>query len=259
MWKDIYVILFIIMVSYIFTVSETKKFDKQMMFIMLALMIIILYKVIHYRNNSVNNGVNDGVSEGFININASDIQNWLSSAPDSQGGEVEGPSTNRLVSEAETINENLQKTLEEVSKLKAVLLEKENKDKNVNDDYLSSLDTRNMQTMQNKELQKLQTDIENAKVMLSQLEIAKSTKKYPKIPVYSSCVVSNADGTYNVDSQDTNQVQKNMQTQQPTIAGNTNGINPPVVGGVQQTSQSNEMLNKMLSNILQNGVNLNFT
>lgn len=255
MWKDIYVILFIIMVSYIFTVSETKKFDKQMMFIMLALMIIILYKVIHYRNS----GVNEGVNEGFININANDIQNWLSSAPDSQGGDVEGPSTNRLVGEAENINENLQKTLEEVSKLKNILLEKENRDKNVNDDYLSSLDTRNMQTMQNKELQKLQTDIENAKVMLSQLEIAKSTKKYPKIPVYSSCVVSNADGTYNVDSQDTNQVQKNMQSQQPTIAGNTNGINLPVVGGVQQTSQGNEMLNKMLSNVLQNGVNINFT
>jgi hypothetical protein len=249
MWKDIYVILFVILVSYIFTISETKKFDKQMMFILLALMIVILYKVMHYKDN--------GTEEGFQTINANEIQSWLSNAPAEQGAPADGASTGLLVGKANEINENLAETLAEVAKLKDILLEKEKRDENSNEDYLNSFDTRNMQTMQNKELQKLQTDIENAKVMLSQLEIAKSTKKYPKIPVYSSCVISNADGTYNLNTPNSNDaVTKDMQSQQQTVVGNGKVKG---TGLVTPQSQGNEMISKMLGNILQNGVNLNFT
>lgn len=244
MMKDIYVILFVIVMSYIFVVSDKKKFDQQMMFILLTLMIVILYKLMHYKK-----------LEGFVNINASEIQNWLTSSENVDAtNEIK---VGELSSKADVINENLTRTLGEITKLKDILLEKE-KQSNVDDDYLSSLDTRNMQTMQNKELQKLQSDIENAKVMLSQLEIAKSTKKYPKIPVYSSCVISNADGSYNMDTPNASNkgnLTPSMQSQQPTMGGD---VQKPQTVTPQQQNQQNLMLNKMLSNILQNGINLNF-
>lgn len=241
MWKDILTILFIITVSYIFSVSEIKKFDQQMIFILLTLMVLVLYKIIHFKQN---------VSENFQNINAADITRWVGSSRDEKTL-VSAPNNDTvtaLKTEADKINENLQKNIEELSKVKNILLEREQeKENDVNKDYVSSLDTRNMQTSQNIQLKSLQTDIENANILLKELEMEKSTRKYPKIPIYSSCVVSNPDGSYNLDTPN---------IEQQGAVQNQNKYNAAARQVASSPRTNNDIVN-LLKNVINKGVNLN--
>ena len=56
-----------------------------------------------------------------------------------------------------------------------------------------------IQSNQNENL-KLAEDIKNAKQLLEKVNVENVKEEQSKIPVYSSCVVSNADGGYSKDT-----------------------------------------------------------
>lgn len=235
--NNLLVIFAVICASYIFTLSNKKQFDTQLMFILLTFMIIILYKT-----NLLETIFNRGTKEGFLinEIDGTKIGEFLAGSPQDDRERI------NYNQKADEINANLTGLSNEVKKLNEMLMNKEEQTSNntVHQDYLSSIDIRNIQTRQNEDLNRLSDDIRKAKNLLTQTEIEKNNKTYHKIPVYSSCVISNADGTLTEDG--------------PNESGAnsvSDGNNPNNTG----SSSSNDDMINFLKNVIENGVNINLS
>jgi hypothetical protein len=88
----------------------------------------------------------------------------------------------------------------------------------------------------------------------------KNNKNYPKIPVYSSCIVSEASGTYSVDNANQQQ-QNNQEMGKPSVS-----YGQRIVPGVQQYNPLKEIktaenmtFDDVINGLAQNEININFT
>ena len=195
---DVIAIIAIIAFSFLFTLKETKYLNHQLLFVVMALVVILFYKILYYNNTY--NGNN--LSEGFQNVpervnNAmSKIQEFRRSMPDANV-ELTDQQTDRLQEQTEEIN----KSLNEVK----YLLSEYNSGSNVSkeqgsgEDPVGSLNLNASQVIQDKELDMVEKQLDQVKANLISVENQKKEKKYKKIPVYSSCVVSEANGSYSVE------------------------------------------------------------
>lgn len=234
--NNLLVIFAVIGASYIFTLADNKQFDNQLMFVLLTFMILVLYKT-NLLNKLMKN------EEGFIinEIDGTSIGEFLR-------GEPTGIDKIDYNKKADEINQNLTNLSNEIKKLNEQIETKEENDKNnenIDKDYLSSLDIRNIQTRQNEDLNRLSDEIKKAKNLLIQTEIDKNNKNYHKIPVYSSCVISNADGSITED--EPNEADNNMNNNQIKDIKHTGS-----------STSTDDMLN-FLNNVIENGVNVNLT
>ena len=244
MWKDILIIFIVIISSYIFTLSSIQKFDKQMTFILIQLLVLIIFKMIYYKNKIVNSGIKEnfqGTSTptpsstpppGTENLNLSMVNDWIGAVQNNvQTGKISDDSLRTLSNEANQLQTKLDKVSTEILSLKELITMKDNKSNNNNKNIVNTLDTATIQSNQNENLKQLAKDIKSARALLENVSMAQQTKEYPKIPVYSSCVVSNADGGYSLDTpnkdsqnQKNNQVQQNKSNQRISAVSSGAGL-----------------------------------
>lgn len=239
MWKDILVILIILVASYLFTVSSVQRFDLQLIFILLTLIILILYKIIYYKKQIQKNSINENFQN---NLNVSEINNWLGSVSKAVSDGNSDKSLEKLSNESQALQNKLDTVQKELLTLKEMLTLKDKKDNEVDVSIVNALDTTTIQSNQNENLKKLASDIQNAKQILEKVSVENVNKEYPKIPVYSSCVVSNADGGYSKDT-------PNKDAEKEGTSQDNNQLS--------QTRKTNYNITQAIADVLKNGINLN--
>jgi hypothetical protein len=246
--KDILVVLLIIGISYLFTLTETKKFDTQLMFILLGLTVVIVYKFIHYKNITKTNVLNESFT---TDKDVSDkIDDWANNALTTNSNVV-SPNVEELKTNANTIIDN-QKQLNE---LYSKLLEKSEGTATTtdSDDSAQLFDLTSSQTLQDTRLRLIKQKIEDLKLAIKKKENQMDAVDYPKIPIYSSCVVADANGEYSDDS-----VQNTGSVSGSGVIGDTvNMVGKPEMGGTSGDNNSpNNGLNNALSKLLSNGIDI---
>lgn len=258
MYKDIAVIIAIIVSSYVFTLKQGTKnglFNPQLMYILLALGMVVLFKVIHYKKLTRNN-------EGFTNDVTTELHKFM-----------EGISNDNIADRITTLNDSEKKKFVEAtsnlaSQIESLKLHLSQANKDPSDKLSSSLGTSDtmdlgsMQKIQNFQIEYLQKQIEKSKQLLQQQEIEENIKKYKPIKVYSSCAVSSADGSFNEDnlsatkSNSTNMTNDQVQS----VANMLNTIGQTGVGNSNTNTQNNEnVLGNLLAGVLnsqQTSINL---
>ena len=249
MLKDIFIIILIVVLSYVFTIRQNNKdriFNPQLMFILLALSVIVAYKVIYFKKLSK-------FEEGFNTDVGSEIINF-----------IEGLGNDNVSDRISTISEaDRKKYIDAITNLsgKVDVLHQQMKENADNESPNSNLGTNDtlsleaIQKMQNFQIDFLQKQIDKSKELLQQQEIEENIKKYKPLKVYSSCTVSSADGSFNEDSlENTRAGQSNLTGgQMQSINNMLNTISQGNISdgaSVQQPVQNQNVLAGVLSSLL---------
>lgn len=247
MYKDIAVIIAIVLTSYVFTLKQGNKtglFNPQLMYILLALGMVVLFKVIHYKNLS---------KEGFESDIASEMHRFIE-------GQVNDNVADRLSTISEADRKRYTDQIADLSSQIAVLNQRlldGDKPSGLNSE-LGTNDTMNLETiqkMQNFQIDYLQKQIERSKQLLQQQEIEENIKKYKPIKVYSSCAVSSADGSFNEDSLSATKSNNTSMTndQVKSMADMLNTIGQTGAGNSDTNTQNSEnVLGNLIAGVLNN-------
>lgn len=196
---DLLILLLIVAFSYVFKLSQTKNYDSQLIFILLAVLTIVIYKYAIYRQLAKSEGFQDFTDE---------INQFLNK-------DVPQGATQTSINEYKT---GLAKLQDKVDLMNEYLAELKNAGSQLSDasdgldgSKASELNIQASQQIQDYRLNKLRDEIRRTQDIITQADLARSATKYNKIKVLSSCIVSNADGTYSKD------------TPTPTTTGQTGG------------------------------------
>ena len=200
---DIIAVIAVIAFSFLFTLKETKYLNHQLLYIVMALVVILFYKILYYNGKygRYGNGNANGTIEGFQDVTdrVSDtltrIQDWSRNRPDPDV-QLTPQQADNLQQQSEDINRGL-------NEIKYLLSYNESS-RNIpiqqgNSDSVGSLNLNASQVIQDKELDLVEQQLDQVKATLRSVEEQNKEKKYTKIPVYSSCLVAEADGSYSVD------------------------------------------------------------
>jgi hypothetical protein len=250
MWKELAIIILVIAVSYVFTISDKKYFDNQLMFIIAILLILVIYKSMHYYSiiNDNKQLINQGQIktqnvEKFTDIDLTKVSAWLSTTQNKASGmTIEQQAA--LASDYSSIRqdlENVKKLLQGLNAQQSAQASQATASPESTYDRPSMLNLASLQTMQSEKLDNLKKEIDKAKGTLTQVTMLQNVKDYPKIPVYSSCVVADANGGYTTNSSGANA--------SSTSSGFSNITPSPVV--------NNGILTQAISGLLSGGVNIN--
>ena len=267
---DVIAIIAIIAFSFLFTLKETKYLNHQLLFVVMALVVILFYKILYY-NNTYNNSYNvNNLSEGFqnaperLNNAISKIQEFRRSMPDADI-ELTDQQTDKLQEQTEEIN----KSLNEVKYLLSEFNSGSNvsKEQGTGKDPIGSLNLNASQIIQDKELDMVEKQLDQVKANLISIENQKKEKKYKKIPVYSSCVVSEANGSYSVEQPGSGNIVSDYGSQVSSTGvpitsrrgGNGSGVSSGVDTGNVLASKSVDMgeATGALNSIIERGLTIN--
>ena len=239
--KDIFIIILIVMSSFIFTLDDKGKvFNPQMMFILLVLVIIVIHKLILVSQKKKRLDTKEHFTE------QTDLAAQINQFIDRQ-------SSDQVVKQIPAMsNEQQRQYLQSIQNLsnQVTSLNQRLNDVNQNSNSIvgsgqpgttnDRLSLETIQKMQNFQIDYLQKQIEKSKELLQQQEIEESIKKYRPIKVYSSCAVSSADGAFSNDAVSNNLQQpvSNMSNDQlkalndmyRTVGQGTNTDNHNILG-----------------------------
>ena len=185
---EILIVFLIIIFSYIFNVSDKVGMDKQLTFICLCFIVIITYKMLLYyrmKNNIVKS------KEGFYDF-SKEVNEFISA-------DVPSTANNKTIQE---YKEDLTKLQEQVSVMNEYLSELSSISKGENNPNtpLDEMNIQASQQIQDYRIKQLNDNIAQTTDLIKKAKLRDDAKSFKKIPIYSSCVVSNADGTYSTDS-----------------------------------------------------------
>ena len=185
MLSNIFVILLIIVLSYIFKMNEKMHFDNQIMFIFLAIIIMVAYKYLNVQK-MVKKKDN---FEGFQD----DLSNVVNDFADPNKKEDTTMQNSKEADQEEQLNkfQNMVFDLQE----KIANLEEKTLSNNIDEKALTNINSVEVNQMQNNELERLRRLIDQVKLQIKEKTSQSIDKQYKKIPVYNSCIVSNADGS----------------------------------------------------------------
>jgi hypothetical protein len=252
---DLIIIVLVIVISYVY-VYITKKFDynKQLLFIILTLFIVSLYKVQQYYNlNKITTTM-----EEYTDF-SEQINKFLS-----QSDKLPNSSTPDF--DYDQYKDSINKLKDEVSKLTNIL-EQQNIERKNNE--LAMEDTEESikcsRKIQDDRMKRLQNDINRTKDLITKAELETEAKKYKKIPVYSSCIVSNADGSDSIDNpqiltNNTSGTQGVLTIGQQRANGLSSLVSPSTttISNSQASQQQSESsIASMINHIFANGIDLN--
>jgi hypothetical protein len=185
---DLLILLLIVAFSYVFKLSHTKNYDSQLIFILLAVLTIVIYKYAMYRQLAKGEGYQDFTDE---------INQFLNK-------DVPQGATQTSINEYKT---SLGKLQDKVDLMNEYLAELKNAGSQpggaadgLDGSKASELNIQASQQIQDYRLNKLRDEIRRTQDIITQADLARSATKYNKIKVLSSCIVSNADGSYSKDA-----------------------------------------------------------
>jgi hypothetical protein len=185
---EILIVFLIIIFSYIFKVSDKVGMDKQLTFICLCFIVIITYKMLLYYR--MKNNINKS-KEGFYDF-AKEVNEFISA-------DVPSNANHKTVQE---YKEDLTKLQEQVSVMNEYLSEISSiaKGENNPNTPLDEMNIQASQQIQDYRIKQLNDNIAQTTDLIKKAKLRDDAKSFKKIPIYSSCVVSNADGTYSTDT-----------------------------------------------------------
>jgi hypothetical protein len=218
MQYDLLILLLIVGFSYVFKLSHTKNYDSQLIFILLSFITLVIYKYLIYkqlRNSEGYQDFTDKLNE-FLN---KDIPQGATQS-----------SINEYKSELGKLQEKVDIMTEYLAELKSGNQSSQQESVGGNDMSIQA-----SQQIQDYRINRLRDEIRRTQDIITQADLAKSSTKYNKIKVLSSCLVSNADGTY---SADTPSQQPTPTTGSVTGPVATNPITGQPVPTVPQPTQS---------------------
>ena len=256
MVHNLIIILLIIGFSFLFETSCNYEFNSQLTFILLSLFIVVIYKFL------INKCI---MKENFIGFDQQ-ISNFLKTElPAGQSGanvEEYKKELTQLQDKVDIMNEYLNDIKETAE------------GKNNGETMGDQLNIQASQQIQDYRIREMQKEIERTTDLIKEAKMREDASKFKKIPIYSSCVVSNADGSLQVDTPLPN-------GNQPPVLNNVNSVNAPSgsnsnasnplrnvnntgdnspsanVSENKKMNGNNTQLANMLKHVLEKGVNVN--
>ncbi len=185
---DLLILLLIVAFSYVFKLSQTKNYDSQLIFILLAVLTIVIYKYAMYRQLAKGEGYQDFTDE---------INKFLNK--DVPQGATQ-TSINEYKSSLAQLQDKVDLMNEYLAELKNAGSQPSDAADGLDGSKASELNIQASQQIQDFRLNKLRDEIRRTQDIITQADLARSATKYNKIKVLSSCIVSNADGSYSKDA-----------------------------------------------------------
>lgn len=210
---DLLAIIFIVILSLIFCKNNNNNNSCFLSHIVIGMAVIVFYKLfkyitinnlnntvknkIHYNNNDVNTNTNNTIiTENFVDTTSINdfISNTLISDTIPSGDKLQ------TISNAELAN-YVEKITQLTNMLNNIKNEQSAPQSNVSisPDNIQKLDLESQQQYQMFQIDYLNKQLLQAKDIINANTIAASSNNYKPIKVYSSCVISNTDGTTTVD------------------------------------------------------------
>ena len=235
---DIIAIVFIVVLSFILCMNTNYKC--QLSYIVLGLSVIVFYKLAAYfkLNQLINSQKNTlsssstlglGITENFgsDSVTAS-INDFISG--NAVGNSVLSPSQAQGLTATELAAYN-QKLTDLINTINSLNNQQNDPSTNIaaSPDTIQKLDLESQQQYQMFQIDYLNKQIANAKDIINSQSISSSSSAYKPIKVYSSCVISNANGTTSIDTPVAQSGQSNFAN-----AMNTNAMNANAMSSTQQ-------------------------
>lgn len=187
---DLLILLLIVAFSYVFKLSQTKNYDIQLIFILLAVLAIVIYKYTMYRQLAKNS------TEGYQDF-TDEINKFLNK--DVPQGATQ-TSINDYKASLAKLQDKVDLMNEYLAELKNAGSQSGSAADGLDGSKASELNIQASQQIQDYRLNKLRDEIRRTQDIITQADLASSATKYNKIKVLSSCIVSNADGSYSADT-----------------------------------------------------------
>jgi len=183
------IVLLIIVISTLFATKYTNNYNTQILFILGALGVVLVYKLLLYKN--VNTILSNIRPESFTDF-TDEINQFLSRVPDNVNNPLAAQEykaqLSALQDKADIMNQYL-------ADLKTQL-----NAKTTGNTLTDQYNIQASQQVQDYRIRKLMEDIQRANDLIKESNLRTDSVKYKKIPVMSSCVIQQADGSLNVDS-----------------------------------------------------------
>lgn len=262
---ELLIVFLIVGFSVLFKYSELVGMDSQLTFICLCFLIILIYKsMMYYRMKNQLSIVEN--KEGFFNF-ADEVNRFINKDSYNEASPEDikqyKDSLNNLNDKVTVMNEYLQQ-LNNISK--------GNTETGANTSY-DELNIQASQQIQDYRIMQLQKDIEQTTDLIKKAKLRDDAKNFKKIPVYSSCIVSNADGSMSIDSpstmssnstsiNNTNNLE-NLLNQRLNQSRNNISVNDFSSQGQQINASSNgnnsNILSNLLSHVSEKGIDINIS
>jgi hypothetical protein len=189
---DLLILLLIVAFSYVFKLSQTKNYDSQLIFILLSVLTIVIYKYAMYRQLAKQSASNEGYQDFTDEINQFLNKDVPQGATQSSINDYK-TSLAKLQDKVDLMNEYL-------AELKSAGNQTSGAADGLDGSKANELNIQASQQIQDYRLNKLRDEIRRTQDIITQTDLARSATKYNKIKVLSSCIVSNADGSYSKDA-----------------------------------------------------------
>jgi hypothetical protein len=197
---DLIACIFIVVLSFILCMNDNNNYKCQLSHIILGLSVIVFYKLAKYfkLNQAVKSLSANTVKENFNDSVTASINDFLSG--NSVGNSVLTPNQAQSLSPANLASYN-QKLTELINSINDLKNQQNAPPPNVavSPDTVQKLDLESQQQYQMFQIDYLNKQIQNAKDIINSQTVNNASANYKPIKVYSSCVISNANGTTSVD------------------------------------------------------------
>lgn len=241
---DLIACIFIVVLSFILCMNDN-NYKCQLSHIILGLSVIVFYKLAKYfkLNQSVKSLSAFTVKENFDDSITSSINDFLSG--NAVGNSVIKPNQAQSLSPTDLALYN-QKLTDLINAINDLKNQQNSPPPNVavSPDTVQKLDLESQQQYQMFQIDYLNKQIQNAKDIINSQTVNSASANYKPIKVYSSCVISNANGTTSVDVP-VNSQSPLSQLQQSTSSSQNN---PATHQMLQTISQGNPQMQSSSSN-----------
>jgi hypothetical protein len=214
--SEFVIVLLIIVVSSLFATSYGKQYNCQLLFILTCLGIILVYKMLLYNRFSrfITCMSNPSNKAGFTDF-TQEINDFLGTVPSDINNQA---SAQEYKSKLTELQDKVDIMNEYLADLKTQLNAKRT-GSTLTDQY----NIQASQQVQDYRIRKLTEDIQRANDLIKESQLRTDSAKYKKIPVMSSCIVQQADGSIGID---TNLQKSSVGT--ATGSGNATPVGTPV-------------------------------
>jgi len=269
---DLITIIFIVVLSFVLCMNDN-NYKCQLSHIIIGLSVIVFYKLAkHFKlNQSIqSNQSNQSLNkkEAFSDSVTNSINDFISGSV--SGGSVASPSQLGKLSSTE-LTAYSDKLTQLINTLNDIKNQQNTTSNNVyvSPDTIKKMDLEAQQQFQMFQIDYLNKQVQNAKDIINAQTVAKTSTNYKPIKVYSSCVISNANGTTSVDVPVTGNTQQGITPYSPatqqmlkTITQSSSQTGPDKTGSSSSSSflnlsPSSGIFGDILNNLAKGNVNIN--
>jgi len=181
--KQLAVLLLAVLLSFVFKIGEIRRYDTQAVFLLLVLLILVVNKLMCWTCN-----LNKSRVEPYQDF-AAEINNFL-------GRDLPADATQ---ADVRKYNDHLTSLNDKIDTMNTYLGEiRQHQQRPPSGQPASAMDELNIQAsqqIQDYRIRNMESEIQRTTDLIKKAKMDQDSSKYKKIPVYSSCIVANANGS----------------------------------------------------------------